>query len=71
MIVVQYRAIIMSHGSVLIGTQENLEWLSQQTQESARYTPDPFPSQRVGSGNETKWAVEAILLYLSSLVHKQ
>ena len=28
--------------------------LSQQAQESARYTPDPFPRERVGSGDETK-----------------
>ena len=27
--------------------------LSQQAQESARYTPDPFPRERVGSGDET------------------
>ena len=30
----------------------NPEWLSQKTQESAQYAPDPF-CQRVGSGNET------------------
>ena len=28
--------------------------LSQQAQESARYPPDPFPRERVGSGDETK-----------------
>ena len=25
-----------------------------QAQESARYTPDPFPRERVGSGDETR-----------------
>ena len=39
----------MSHGSVLIGTSE----IRSQAQESGRYTPDPFPRERVGSGNET------------------
>ena len=39
----------MSHGSVLIGTSE----IRSQAQESGRYTPDPFPRERVGSGDET------------------
>ena len=39
----------MSHGSVPIGTSE----IRSQAQESGRYTPDPFPRERVGSGDET------------------
>ena len=33
--------------------RQKSELLCQQAQESAQYPPDPFPRERVGSGNET------------------
>ena len=38
--------------------------LSQQAQESARYTPDPFPRERVGSWDETRAGGDIDSIYL-------